>query len=748
MSATKALKDMTPYEKLNDRKPDMKNVKVCGCVAYYHVPKEKQANKLEMRAKPALFLGMAESTLGYRLLDLETGEMLQRRSVTFREDVAVGGDYVERLIAKQYYGKATTVPDEIPFVLMAVTRVAIADVITESPSDLHAIEDAEKEEEKRPTVQPSSGKDDESDSSSEESDWEYLDAFESNGDGHGDDDDGHGGAAGAAGHTGNPATSSGRSAGGHPPVAGASGSTTTIAGTGGAGTASAAGGRTTRTSTATAGTSANTAVGATRAGTSGSSTTSTAGASTTGSSSASFNQRGRSTRTRTTGASTSAAGRTSVTGPRRSGRQRKPNSKYSPSAWVMALSLLQCMLIGVVNNILNPMSRQEALASEHAEGWSHAMDEEYAALMANGTWELVARPKKRKGRRKANILTSVWVLVAKRNEKGDVERLKARLAIRGFLQKYGLDYLATYSPVVRIESVRLVLLISMFLDFDCRHIDFVTAFLNGELVDVVIYMEQPEGYEDGTDRVCRLRKGLYGLKQASKIWNDTLHKVLVELGFVQCTFDAGVYWRRRADRVVFLTVYVDDIILAGVPADIDEVVAQLAARFKLKDLGRVHHLLGMKVHYRPGRMLTLSQTAYIERLAEKFGLGSSRPVRSPQFHHEKITKIERDESKINNPELPYREIVGSLQYLVICTRPDLANAVRTLGRYTSAYTLENYRAAQRVVRYALATKNLGLVYRATPEFPVMDAFCDVDHQSCPDTSRSVTGYLLRLHGNA
>ncbi|KAE9347966.1 hypothetical protein PR003_g6652 [Phytophthora rubi] len=638
MSATKALKDMTPYEKLNDRKPDMKNVKVCGCVAYYHVPKEKQANKLEMRAKPALFLGMAESTLGYRLLDLETGEMLQRRSVTFREDVAVGGDYVERLIAKQYYGKATTVPDEIPFVLMAVTRVAIADVITESPSDLHAIEDAEKEEEKRPTVQPSSGKDDESDSSSEESDWEYLDAFESNGDGHGDDDDGHGGAAGAAGHTGNPATSSGRSAGGHPPVAGASGSTTTIAGTGGAGTASAAGGRTTRTSTATAGTSANTA----------------------------------------------------------------------------------CMLIGVVNNILNPMSRQEALASEHAEGWSHAMDEEYAALMANGTWELVARPKKRKGRRKANILTSVWVLVAKRNEKGDVERLKARLAIRGFLQKYGLDYLATYSPVVRIESVRLVLLISMFLDFDCRHIDFVTAFLNG----------------------------LYGLKQASKIWNDTLHKVLVELGFVQCTFDAGVYWRRRADRVVFLTVYVDDIILAGVPADIDEVVAQLAARFKLKDLGRVHHLLGMKVHYRPGRMLTLSQTAYIERLAEKFGLGSSRPVRSPQFHHEKITKIERDESKINNPELPYREIVGSLQYLVICTRPDLANAVRTLGRYTSAYTLENYRAAQRVVRYALATKNLGLVYRATPEFPVMDAFCDVDHQSCPDTSRSVTGYLLRLHGNA
>ncbi|KAE8970706.1 hypothetical protein PF004_g23654 [Phytophthora fragariae] len=84
----------------------------------------------------------------------------------------------------------------------------------------------------------------------------------------------------------------------------------------------------------------------------------------------------------------------------------------------------------------------------------------------------------------------------------------------------------------------------MTLGLECKHIDFVTVFLNGELVDVVIYMKQPERYEDGTDRVCRLLKGLYGLKQASKIWNDTLHKVLLELDFMQsptmlaCTRDA------------------------------------------------------------------------------------------------------------------------------------------------------------------------------------------------------------------
>ncbi|KAF4144606.1 Reverse transcriptase (RNA-dependent DNA polymerase) [Phytophthora infestans] len=198
---------------------------------------------------------------------------------------------------------------------------------------------------------------------------------------------------------------------------------------------------------------------------------------------------------------------------------------------------------------------------------------------------------------------------------------------------------------------------------------------------------------------------------------------------------------------MFLTVYVDDIIIAGIPNDIEEVILQLADWFKLKDLGRVRHLLGMEVNYMPGRMVCLSQTAYIERLADKFGLQSARSVRSPQFHHEKPTKIETELTKINDPALPYKEIVGSLQYLVACTRPDLAHVVRNLGRYMSAYSIENYRAAQRVVRYALATKNMGLVYRVNSESVVMDAFCDADHQSCPETSRSVTGYLLRLHGN-
>ncbi|OWZ12030.1 Transposable element [Phytophthora megakarya] len=364
------------------------------------------------------------------------------------------------------------------------------------------------------------------------------------------------------------------------------------------------------------------------------------------------------------------------------------------------MSLMQCMLIGAVNEILNPTTRSEALESDHAEGWAKAMHEEYNSLLRNETWELVPRPKRSQGQRQNSILTSVWVLVTKSNEKGEVERLKARLAIREFMQKF----------VVRIESVRLVLLISMFLGLECKRVHLVTAFLNGELNNVVIYMEQPKGYEDGTDRVCRLRKNLYGLKQASK---------------------------KSGKRVVFLTVYVDDILLAGISADTEQVIKQLALHFKLKPLGRIRHRLGMEINYLPGCKLCLSQKASIERLAEKYGLSIAKPVHSPQYHHEKTANIETNEKKA---------IVRSLQYLVACTRPDQANAVRTLVRYMSAYTAENYRAAQRVVRYALTIKEMGLVYIVSPEFPVLDTFCDADHQSCPETSRSVTGFLLRLHG--
>jgi hypothetical protein len=328
-----------------------------------------------------------------------------------------------------------------------------------------------------------------------------------------------------------------------------------------------------------------------------------------------------------------------------------------------------------------PASVEEALASPQREKWISAMELEMEAHRVNGTWRLVDRPKGA-----CNILKTTWVLRAKLNEKGLVDRLKARLAVKGCGQKYGVDYLDTYSPVVRIETVRMLLILAFLLEYECYHVDFVTAFLNGVLKGVKIYMEQPAHFDDGSGRVCELLKGLYGLKQASCLWYQTLHEYLERIGFKQCAFDVGLYQRWQDGRVVYVTVYVDDLLIAGKKEDIKSVIGELSDKFALKNLGKVKHLLAMEVNYVSDKLLCISQTAYIDRVLERFGMGEARPAASPQMQNEKMPPIKLDDNKTNDPKFAFRELVGALQYLVACTRPDLANVVCTLSRYSSSYT--------------------------------------------------------------
>ncbi|KAE8902883.1 hypothetical protein PF003_g12850 [Phytophthora fragariae] len=199
--------------------------------------------------------------------------------------------------------------------------------------------------------------------------------------------------------------------------------------------------------------------------------------------------------------------------------------------------------------------------------------------------------------------------------------------------------------------------------------------------------------------------------------------------------------------MIYLTVYVDDIIIAAKSADIDIVVHELATKFEVKDLGRVKHLLGMEINFEPGVILCMSQTAYVERMASRFRLDKAKAVRSPQMHNERMPEIEKDKSKINADTLPYREMIGSLQYVVTCTRPDMANVVRCLGKYNGAFTRENFTMAKRAVRYLVGTKHFGLVYRPIKDKLQLNAFSDADHAMCKDTSRSTTGFALNLNGS-
>ncbi|POM69814.1 Uncharacterized protein PHPALM_13866 [Phytophthora palmivora] len=228
----------------------------------------------------------------------------------------------------------------------------------------------------------------------------------------------------------------------------------------------------------------------------------------------------------------------------------------------------------------------------------------------------------------------------------------------------------------------IVLIIALLFSLEAEHLDFDTAFLISEMDGAIIYIEQPEQFDDDTGRVCLLLKGIYGLKQAARLWYQTLNAYLVELCFCRCVFDVGLYYKWIEDRIVIITVYVDDKMIIGTREDIDQVKKMLRARFSIKDLGRVHYLLGMEVHYEPGVLLCLTQTAYIDKILSRFKMDKAKSVKSPQMQNEK-----------------YQELIGALQYLVTCTQPDISNAVRNLSRYTGSYTKDNYVAPKRVLRY-------------------------------------------------
>ncbi|KAI9914248.1 hypothetical protein PsorP6_006049 [Peronosclerospora sorghi] len=181
-------------------------------------------------------------------------------------------------------------------------------------------------------------------------------------------------------------------------------------------------------------------------------------------------------------------------------------------------------LIALIESDGEPKSFAEAMKSKEAHQWLPAAIQEMNQHKRRGTWKLVERPVGE------DLLTCRWVLVKKRNTKGEVVRYKPRLVIRGFLQTKGVNYFETYAAVVRTESMKLLIIIALVKRYKCRHVDFVTAFLNGT-IEARIFMNQQEVFDDGSGRVCKILHSLYGIKQASRLWKETLNKHLEKIGF-------------------------------------------------------------------------------------------------------------------------------------------------------------------------------------------------------------------------
>jgi len=248
--------------------------------------------------------------------------------------------------------------------------------------------------------------------------------------------------------------------------------------------------------------------------------------------------------------------------------------------------------------------------------------------------------------------------------------------------------------------------------------------------------------------VCRLKRSIYGLKQSPRCWNHALDSKLKEMGFEQTSSDPCLYVHLDSEGVMFLVaVYVDDIVLGGRrEAKMNAVKEELSQKFEMKDLGPLHHFLGVKViqDHLTG-VIWIGQPSHTEKMLQKYGMYDSKPVRTPVNPDVKLVPSENPDDVCN--QLMYQAVVGSLLYLSTKTRPDIAYAVSRVTRFCAKPTKEHWAAVKRILRYLKGTSNLGLLYREDTPAEIT-GYSDADWAGDVGDRKSTSGYVFLLGGAA
>jgi hypothetical protein len=290
------------------------------------------------------------------------------------------------------------------------------------------------------------------------------------------------------------------------------------------------------------------------------------------------------------------------------------------------------------------------------------MQEEFDALSSNHTWALVPRPPH------TNVVTGKWVFRHKTREDGSLERYKARWVVRGFVQRPGIDFGETFSPVVKPATIRTVLSLACSRNWPVHQLDVKNAFLHGVLEEQV-YCYQPTGFVDSLhrDHVCKLAKSLYGLKQAPRAWFKRFAAFAITIGFVASRSDASLFILKQGTDVAYLLLYVDDIVLSASTSPLLHVIiAKLKSEFAMKDMGPLHYFLGVEVVRRADGFF-LHQHKYVHELLERTGMLNCNPASTPL---DTKAKLSTGDGSPAPDASHYRSIVGALQYLTL-TRPEL-----------------------------------------------------------------------------
>ncbi|GKB22681.1 retrotransposon protein, putative, ty1-copia subclass [Tanacetum coccineum] len=371
------------------------------------------------------------------------------------------------------------------------------------------------------------------------------------------------------------------------------------------------------------------------------------------------------------------------------------------------------------------------------------------SMKDNEVWILVELPPNGK------TVGSKWLFKKKTDMDGAVHTYKARLVAKGYTQTPGIDYEETFSPVADIRAIRILIAIAAYYDYEIWQMDVKTAFLNGYLNEEV-YMEQPEGFVNPKypNRVCKLKRSIYGLKQASRQWNKRFDDEIKKFGFSQNADEPCVYLKASGSNVTFLILYVDDILIMGnsIPM-LQDVKSYLGKCFAMKDLGEAAYILGIKIYRdRSRRLIGLCQSAYIEKILKRFHMENSKRGSIPMQDKLRLSKSQGASTPAELKRMqsvPYASAVGSIMYAVRCTRPDVAFAQNITSRFQQNPGDLHWTTVKNILKYLRNTKDMFLVYKGDLKRELrVSCYTDVGYLTDADDLKSQTGYVFVLNGGA
>lgn len=291
--------------------------------------------------------------------------------------------------------------------------------------------------------------------------------------------------------------------------------------------------------------------------------------------------------------------------------------------------------------------------------------------------------------------------------------------------------------------MKILLSIANRYDMHIHQMDVKCAFLNGELTED-IYMEPPEGFKSG-NKVCKLNKAIYGLKQASRAWNEKFNEFMIQIGFKRCESDRCLYVKKQNGVMCYVLLYVDDTLIFCSDIKVINAVKQLLAKkFEMTDVGPVNSFLGMHIEQDMANgTITMNQSQYLENVLDKFDMKNCKARSTPM---EKNLHIEKGDSK-NCSNHPYRELIGCLTYATVTTRPDLCAATGYFSRFQSGFDDRHFNHAKHILRYLRGTVDLKMVYKKQEDAAVLVGYSDSDWGGDKNDSKSTSGYVFKIFGN-